>query len=169
MRRGIGTIAPAMADADPQPRSAGAMKLPGCDLFSATGAMPRTLLDVYAREKEIRYSSRTREISDKLLRRRKEHELTHKLLARLPAELADDPDVKELKAMTRENAVNLVHLIYRANAWEGGARDYEFSARTMAEHWQVGRAAVAETMARSELVASNILDGKTAAFDLTRR
>lgn len=39
----------------------------------------------------------------------------------------------------------------------------------MREHWQAGRAAVAETMANARLVASNILDGKTAAFDLTRR
>ena len=65
--------------------------------------------------------------------------------------------------------VNVVHLMYRANAWEGGARDYEFSARTMNEHWNAGRAAVAETVSRSEVVARNILDGKTAAFDLGRK
>jgi NTE family protein len=39
----------------------------------------------------------------------------------------------------------------------------------MHEHWEAGRAAVAETMANSRLVAQNILDGKTAAFDLTKR
>jgi NTE family protein len=39
----------------------------------------------------------------------------------------------------------------------------------MHEHWQAGRAAVAETMASAQLVAQNILDGKTAAFDLTHR
>jgi NTE family protein len=86
----------------------------------------------------------------------------------LPESLRDDPDVRELAAAADEPAVNLVHLIYRANAWEGGARDFEFSARTMREHWTAGQGAVAETMARSRLVASNILDGKTAAFDLTK-
>src|SRR3546814_11315382 len=63
--------------------------------------------------------------------------------------------------------VNLVHLIYRANAWEGGSRDFEFSARTMREHWDAGPEAVSETMANARLVAPNILDGRSAAFDLT--
>ena len=81
----------------------------------------------------------------------------------------NDPDVVRLTDMAREFPVNIVQLIYRANAWEGGARDYEFSARTMQEHWTAGEAAVAETISHSELVAQNILDGKTAAFDLMPR
>ena len=68
----------------------------------------------------------------------------------------------------REYSVSLVQLVYRANAWEGGSRDYEFSARTMAEHMAAGRAAVAQTISHSSLLASNIIDGKTAAFDLAR-
>jgi NTE family protein len=39
----------------------------------------------------------------------------------------------------------------------------------MAEHWAAGRASVAETMTKSELLARNILDGRTAAFDLLKR
>ncbi|HET9509522.1 MAG TPA: DUF3734 domain-containing protein, partial [Sphingomonas sp.] len=46
--------------------------------------------------------------------------------------------------------------------------DFEFSARTMREHWTAGRTAIADTMAKSRLVARNILDGRSAAFDLTR-
>jgi NTE family protein len=83
--------------------------------------------------------------------------------------MADDPDVRALQVQSAELPVSLVHLIYRANAWEGGSRDFEFSMRSMREHWQAGRTAVAETMANARLVASNILDGKTAAFDLTHR
>jgi NTE family protein len=37
----------------------------------------------------------------------------------------------------------------------------------MEHHWAEGRAAIAETMQHGALLASNILDGKTAAFDLT--
>ena len=125
-------------------------------------------MDVTAREKEIRFSSRTRQVSAERLKLRQERETIRHLLAKLPENLRDDPDVQALAAAADEPAVNLVHLIYRANAWEGGARDFEFSARTMREHWAAGRAAVAETMAKSRLVASNILTGKTAAFDLTK-
>ena len=61
----------------------------------------------------------------------------------------------------------MVHLIYRARAWEGGAKDYEFSRGTMEEHWAAGREAVAVVMESGDLVASNLADGTTAAFDLT--
>lgn len=38
----------------------------------------------------------------------------------------------------------------------------------MREHWAAGQAAVEATMANAELVAENILTGRTAAFDMTR-
>lgn len=137
------------------------------DLFSAQASLPRTIMDVMAREKEIRFSSRTRQISDFLLKMRRERELIRTVLAKLPPEMAGDADVKALAEQAEERAINLVHLIYRANAWEGGARDYEFSQRTMREHWAAGRAAVASTIDRSALLATNIADGRSAAFDLT--
>jgi NTE family protein len=139
------------------------------DLFSAADEMPRTMLDVMSREKEIRFSSRTRQVSDEKMRLRQDRELMRRVLAKLPAGLADDPDVTALRKRADEPPVSLVQMIYRANAWEGGSRDFEFSARSMREHWQAGRTAVAETMANARLVAENILDGKTAAFDLTHR
>ncbi len=139
------------------------------DLFSASAERPKTIMDAMARAKEIQYSSRTRQVSDQLVRTRREHQLMAKLLDRLPADMADDPDVVALRAITREHAVNLVQMIYRANAWEGGSRDYEFSARTMQDHIAAGRAAVAATIDKSALLARNIYDGETAAFDLTPR
>ena len=124
------------------------------------------MMDVMAREKEIRFSSRTRQVSDQLIKLRRERESIRAVLAKLPAKLRDDPDVVTLTALAEEYAVNVVQLIYRANNWEHGARDYEFSARTMEEHWAAGKAAVAATIDRSELLATNILDGRTASFDL---
>ena len=139
------------------------------DLFPSIAVRPRTIMDVMAREKEIRFSSRSREISTQLMRLRKDREIARRVLAKLPPEIGNDPDVRALAERAAEYPVNLVHLIYRANAWEGGARDFEFSARTMREHWQAGSEDVAATMANAELVAENIMDGKTAAFDLTPR
>jgi NTE family protein len=139
------------------------------DLFAAQATMPKTIMDVAAREKEIRFSSRTRQVSDALMKLRREREAIRRVLRKLPDDLKDDADVKRLAAMAQEHPVNLVQLIYRANAWEGGARDYEFSARTMEEHWAAGRDAVAATIENSALIAQNIIDGKTAAFDLIPR
>ncbi|MDB5704269.1 MAG: hypothetical protein JWN66_1385 [Sphingomonas bacterium] len=139
------------------------------DLFAAAADRPRTIMDVAAREKEIRFSSRTRQVSDQVMRIRKDREIARKVIAKLPEAMKHDPDVLALMHCSAEHPVNLVQLIYRTNAWEGGSRDFEFSARTMREHWQAGHEAVTETMVNAQLVAANIETGKSAAFDLTAR
>jgi NTE family protein len=139
------------------------------DLFSATSERPRTMSDVVNRRKEITYSSRTRQISSDRLKLRQEREAIAKLLAKLPPEYCDSDEARRLRELSNELPLSLVHLIHRPRNWEGGSRDFEFSARTMRDHWTAGRAAVAETMARSKVIAENIVDGRTAAFDLTTR
>lgn len=137
------------------------------DLFPAASEAPHTMADVMAREKEIRFSSRTRQISAQVIKLRKERELIRKALAKLPKDLCDDPDIKALAACAEEHAVSLVHLVYRANAWEGGSSDFEFSARTMNEHWTSGLNALEQAMGSCQLVAENIETGTTEAFDLS--
>ena len=139
------------------------------DLFPAANEHPRTIMDVSARAKEIQFSSRTRQVSDMMIRQHAERERIRRVLDKLPPALADDADVIALKAASLHHATNVVQLIYRANAWEGGSRDYEFSERTTREHWAAGRAAVADTMTHAGLLANNILDGRTASFDLGKR
>lgn len=138
------------------------------DLFSASAPRPKTIMDVMAREKEIRYSSRTRQVSTELMRLRKDRELVRRVLDKLPDDLKDDPDVVALAAKAAEKPVSIVQLINRANAWEGGARDYEFSQRTMRLHWEAGEAAVAQAVGRSGLMAEDILHGRTSVFDLSK-
>ncbi|MDP9164323.1 MAG: patatin-like phospholipase family protein [Pseudomonadota bacterium] len=139
------------------------------DLFAASAERPQTIMDVVAREKEIRFSSRTRQVSADALKMRNAREAVRALLDILPATLRETAAARKCAVLANDHPINLVQLIYRANAWEGGARDYEFSARTMLEHWQAGQAAVAETMANARLVAQNIATGKSAAFDLTTK
>ena len=138
------------------------------DLFPAEGPMPRELTDVWSRQKDIQYSSRTRHVTDSYLRSRMEHHAIRRVLDKLPPEMAGDPDVVRLRGMINEGALNIVHLIYRSRAWESGARDFEFSRSTMLDHWMQGMEAVDGVMHKGDLIASNILDGSTATFDLDR-
>ena len=43
-----------------------------------------------------------------------------------------------LAAEANKKVCNIVHLIYRARKYEGIAKDFEFSRRTMEEHWSAG-------------------------------
>ncbi len=139
-----------------------------CDLFPAEGPLPRTLTDVMERQKDIQYSSRTRQVTDQYLRLRREHHAIADLLAKLPPEIAALPEAAAVRDMIEQGSVNIVHLIYRDRAWESGAKDFEFSRGTMLDHWEQGRTAVATAIETgNRLIARNILDGRSATFDLS--
>jgi NTE family protein len=137
------------------------------DLFPAEGPLPREMTEVWSREKDIRYSSRTRQVTDLYLRERREHHAIRALLDKLPDDLAATAEAMELAAMVEESSVNIVHLIYRTRAWESGARDFEFSRATMLDHWGQGRESVSAVIGRgNQLLAQNIVSGKSATFDI---
>ncbi|MET0370913.1 MAG: patatin-like phospholipase family protein [Sphingobium sp.] len=139
------------------------------DLFPAEGPMPRQIMDVYSRTKDIQYSSRTRQVTDIYLRMRGEHEAIRKLLDKLPPDLREGEEARRLRQYLDRGSVNIVHLIYRSRNWESGAKDFEFSRATMLDHWTQGREAVGEVMHQGDLIARNIMDGNSATFDLDAR
>ena len=116
------------------------------DLFAARGALPTTLADVTEREKDIRFSSRTRLNTTMELNLQVIAQAAQRLLAKLPASLHDDPDVRALAQLRCEGAVDVVHLIYRSKHYETQSKDYEFSRLSMHEHWDAGRADMAHTL-----------------------
>jgi NTE family protein len=117
------------------------------DLFAARGEMPATLAEASEREKDIRYSSRTRLNTTYELRRQATLQAARRLVARLPANLRDDPDAKALAALPSETCVDVVHLIYRSKHYESQSKDYEFSRASMLEHWAAGLADTQATFA----------------------
>lgn len=109
------------------------------DLFSARGDMPRNLSEVLQRDKDIRYSSRTR-INTDLNRHIEELRVAaNRLVKKLPPELRDDPDARALASLPRPGAVCVMHLINRREHFETQSKDYEFSRATIAGHWRSGR------------------------------
>ena len=116
------------------------------DLFSARGRMPKTIGDVSQREKDIRYSSRTRLNTDVFREIQTLRRAAKRLTAKLPNELQDDADAQLLKGSGCDAAITIVHLIYRQAAYETESRDYEFSRLSVEEHWAAGRNNVRRTL-----------------------
>lgn len=138
------------------------------DLFSARGEMPRTLAEAAEREKDIRYSSRTRLNTDTIRRRHKMQMAIHNLLAKLPKSLEHDPDVEQLRAENDKAAISIVHLIYRRKHYESQSKDYEFSRTSVMEHWQSGRFDVRRTLRHEIWKKRTRPKMGVAIFDLTR-
>jgi NTE family protein len=108
------------------------------DLFSARGHLPTTLLEAAEREKDIRFSSRTRMNTDKNEQVHNTRKALRDLMDKLPDDLKSDPSVELLCKAAKENTVSVVHLIYRSKNYESSSKDYDFSHVGMVEHWRSG-------------------------------
>ncbi len=135
------------------------------DLFNARGPVPTTLGEAAEREKDIRYSSRTRLNTDANLRIHRLKAALRDLLAALPEPMASDPSVSLLKELSRESAVSVVQLIYRAKSYEGGFKDFEFSRHTMLDHWSSGVADASRCRRKLGQYADHQQATATAVFD----
>jgi NTE family protein len=137
------------------------------DLFAAQGAMPTTLAEVTEREKDIRFSSRTRLNTTNELDRQVIAQAAQRLIAKLPVALRGDPDVQALARVRCECGVDVVHLIYRAKHYESQSKDYEFSRLSMHEHWSAGHADMAHTLHHPRWTERARSEGGVRVFDLT--
>lgn len=136
------------------------------DLFPARGDRPHDMDGAWSREKDIRFSSRTRRISDMLVRRRKEHRLINRMLAKLPDDLRNLPETRAVEKIVECKALNVVQLVHQPTAWQTGARDFEFSRDTMKVNWALGRAAVEAAMKDGHLLAESIAEGRSESFSV---
>ena len=124
------------------------------DLWSAQGPLPRNLLDVEERQKDIRFSSRTRAVTDQLERERHLRRVLREVLAQLPAPVRQrDAWCREAAVLASDKRFNVVHLIYQEKEWDGLAKDYEFGAQSMRDHWASGLADLRRTLAHPDWLA----------------
>jgi NTE family protein len=137
------------------------------DLFSARGPLPETLLEAAEREKDIRFSSRTRMNTDKNRQIHEARKALRDLMGKLPEDLKDDPSVKLLCQAAKENTVTVVHLIYKSKNYESSSKDYDFSHIGMVEHWSAGVRDVHLSMRHKEWLERPQSDETMVTYDLT--
>lgn len=137
------------------------------DLFSARGHMPASLLEAAEREKDIRFSSRTRMNTDKNKQIHNARVALRELLGKLPEDLRNDPSVKILCQASKENTVTVVHLIYKSKNYETSSKDYDFSHVGMVEHWNSGVRDVHLSMRHKEWLERPQSGETMVTYDLT--
>ena len=138
------------------------------DLWSARGEFPRDIFEVMTRDKEIRYSSRTRAGTDQITYREKLRHALAGLLEKLPAELKNSPEARLLGTVAERKVYNIVHLIYRAKNYEGHAKDYDFSRLSMREHWRGGYYDAQHTLRHREVLERPTNREGVLTFDLAQ-
>ena len=136
------------------------------DLWSARGEFPRNMLEVMTREKEIRYSSRTRAGTDQFKHVQRLRAAAAGLLEKLPDDLKNSPEAKLLRPAVDRKVYNIVQLIYRAKTYEGHSKDYEFSRVAMEEHWRSGYHDARRTLRHREVLERPTNHEGVFTFDL---
>ena len=117
------------------------------DLWSARGIVPKTLLDVLERQKDIQYSSRTRLGTDMVAARQRLRNALGLLMEQVPKKYLPPELVEDLKPWMCDRVFNIIHLIYRAKPYEEQFKDYAFGAGAMREHWSGGFDDMTRTLA----------------------
>lgn len=137
------------------------------DLFSATGEIPRDMPEVLSRQKDIQYSSRTRTTTDHFLQTHKLKQALYEALKLVPDDKLSDEQREAKISLAHLPEINIMQLIYKTKAYEGDAKDYEFSRISMKEHWRSGYYDTRNTLAHSDWL--NFLGtGGIRAFDIHR-
>jgi len=120
------------------------------DLWRAQGVLPRNLMEVFERQKDIQYSSRTR-FNTKVIKDWQDMRTT---LNALLKEIPPDHVTAEMRALLEpwlsDRVFNIIHLIYQTKPFEEQYKDYAFAPSTMREHWSAGLADMRRTLAHPE-------------------
>jgi NTE family protein len=139
------------------------------DLWSARGELPRDMIEVDTRQKDIRYSSRTRAGTDTFRKMQALRRAAAKLLEQMRPELRQTPEAELLAEAADTKVYNIIHLIYHARNYEGASKDYEFSRRTMEEHWKTGYSDMERTLHHPEVLQRPQSPDGVFVFDLKQQ
>lgn len=138
------------------------------DLWSARGAIPRTMAEVMTRQKEIQYSSRTRARSDQFRKEQQLRSALTELFSKLPDDLRNTPEYALLAPESDRKVYNIIQLIYQSNRAEGGVKDFEFSAQSMNDHWAAGLSDTVRTLRHPEVLERPTSADGVFTFDIAR-
>jgi len=96
------------------------------------------------------YSSRTRYNTDVYRRLHTWKKKLHHALAKVPEEKLSDEERGLRDALEHMPDITILQMIYQQKAYEGHAKDYEFSGTSMREHWQSGYEDTRRTLRRKD-------------------
>ena len=136
------------------------------DLFQGYGRLPTNLEEVSEREKDIRYSSRTRVNTDVFQQKHEVRHAINELHKLLPDEIKRTEQAKRLYAFGCVTDMDIVQLIYRPLEPQGASKDYEFSRSAMNTRWEQGTSDASSTLSAAPWLAPKPREVGVRVFDV---
>src|SRR5690554_4397005 len=117
------------------------------DLWSARGAAPTNISEVSDRMQDIRYSSRTRFVTEHFRQSQELRHLLWRMLQDIPEETRERAEYAKLaKQVSTAKLYNVIHLIFRNQPYDLHYKDHQFGLASMREHWQRGLEDIRKTL-----------------------
>ncbi len=138
------------------------------DLFPAQGLVPATLQEAQEREKDIRYSSRTRAATKGFTQMQDLRHMINLLWTKLPPEVQATAEAQTLHEYGCLTSMDIVELIYRTDVAQGQSKDYEFSRATMEARWAQGFEDALKTLQAAPWLAPMPRELGARTFDVLR-
>ena len=108
------------------------------DLWSADGPEPNTLEQVYTRQKDVLYASRSRRHIDAYLRGHRLRRLVRALRAKVPDDMLSEDELRELEKVGTDTTMHIVRLAYAGRDWQMASKDLNFSKGSIEWRWEQG-------------------------------
>ena len=108
------------------------------ELFKAAGAIPEQMSQVETRQKDITYSSRTRQAAHGFKHALALRRQLAEAYKRIPVSKLNAEEKKLMNSFSNAGVVNLIQLIYQSRPGESDNKDFEFSRSTMEAHSGAG-------------------------------
>ncbi len=109
------------------------------DLFSASGPLPHSMDGMLERIKDIQFSSHSKRSNALYATAQNLSHAIRFLGSKLPPEVRDDPQVKEILKLGHAHRLDLVHIVYHSKTGtELNSKDYNFSSDSAVIHYNQG-------------------------------
>jgi NTE family protein len=137
------------------------------DVFPSRGRLPANLDEVAEREKDIRFSSRTRICSNNFRDRHDVRHAINELHKLLPPEIKGTDQAKRLYELGCVTEMDIVQLIYDPAEPHGASKHYDFSRPSMEQRWRRGMSDAHTVLAASPWLAPMPEELGVRVFDLS--
>src|SRR5258706_6557364 len=155
---GIYSNTPIEAVLDDNPRSSSTIFT--VQLWNPGGREPDSIWQVLGRQKDIQYASR---VSSHIVRHQQIHHLRHvvaQLASRLPEELRDTPELRELASWGCRTTMHIVRLRAPRLMSEDHTKDIDFTPNGIRQRWRAGYADTMDAISQAPWTrAVDPLDG----------
>lgn len=108
------------------------------DCFSLQGPLPKTMDQLEERQKDIRYASHSRRLTNVYTSRQNLQAAIHFLSDKLTSEAKKDPEVQKILELGHAKRFSVVHIIYNAPHYAHSFKDYNFMRSVIKTRLQAG-------------------------------